>query len=109
MSSVISTDIIIALVVILIIMAIVIMLGKGDFLIAGYNTASKEEKEKYNIKRLRFLISAILLVSVVYAVLMIPFGQDVVGALTMTAVLVVLTFAVVILANTWAKKKKKKG
>ena len=105
MTAVISADIIIALVVILIIMAIIIMLGKGDFLIAGYNTASKEEKEKYNIKRLRFLISAILLVSVVYAVLMIPFGQDVVWAMTMTAVLVVLTLAVVILANTWAKKK----
>ena len=105
MSSVISTDIIIALVVVLITMAILIILGKGDFLIAGYNTASKEEKEKYNIKRLRFLISAILLVSVVYAVLMIPFGQDVVWAMTMTAVLVVLTLAVVILANTWAKKK----
>ena len=105
MTAVISADIIIALVVILIIMAIIIILGKGDFLIAGYNTASKEEKEKYNIKRLRFLISAILLVSAVYAVLMIPFGQDVVWALTMTAVLVVLALAVVILANTWAKKK----
>ena len=105
MATVISADIIIAMVVVLIILAIIIMLGKGDFLIAGYNTASKEEKEKYNIKRLRFLISAILLVSVVYAVLMIPFGQDVVWAMTMTAVLVVLTLAVVILANTWAKKK----
>ena len=105
MSSVISTDIIIALVVVLITMAILIILGKGDFLIAGYNTASKEEKEKYNIKRLRLLISAMLLVSVVYAVLMIPFGHDVVMVLMMTAVLVVLALAVVIFANTWAKRK----
>ena len=47
---------------ILLIMGIIILIGKGDNLIAGYNTASKEEKEQYNIKRLRGLIGGILLV-----------------------------------------------
>ena len=30
-------------------MSIIIAFGKGDDLIAGYNTASREEKEKVNI------------------------------------------------------------
>ena len=41
-------------------MGIVILVGKGDNLIAGYNTASKEEKSLYNIKRLRGLIGGLL-------------------------------------------------
>lgn len=38
------------------IMGVVILAGKGDNLIAGYNTASKEEREKYDVKRLRALL-----------------------------------------------------
>ena len=44
----------------LLIMGIVILVGKGDNLIAGYNTASKEEKSLYNIKRLRGQIGGLL-------------------------------------------------
>ncbi|MBU5269533.1 DUF3784 domain-containing protein [Clostridium cochlearium] len=29
------------------ILSITLLLGKGSFLIAGYNTSSKEEKEQY--------------------------------------------------------------
>ncbi len=39
-------------IVVLVICGIIFAFGKGDFLIAGYNTASKKEKEKYNKKRL---------------------------------------------------------
>ncbi len=34
------------------IMSITLLLGKGSWLIAGYNTATKEEKKKYNEKAL---------------------------------------------------------
>ena len=34
------------------IISMVLLVGKGSFLIAGYNTSSKEEKEKYNEKKL---------------------------------------------------------
>lgn len=34
------------------ILSAVLLLGKGSFLIAGYNTASEEEKKKYKEKRL---------------------------------------------------------
>lgn len=30
----------------------VFLMGKGSFLIAGYNTSSKQEKQRYNVRRL---------------------------------------------------------
>lgn len=38
--------------VIMAIGSIVLLMGKGSFLIAGFNTSRKEEKEQYNVKRL---------------------------------------------------------
>ena len=43
---------ILALAFIFIVMAIYLFLGKGSWLIAGYNTASAEEKSKYDEKKL---------------------------------------------------------
>ncbi len=40
------------MVILFAVVSMVIFSGKGDFLIAGFNTASEEEKEKYNIKLL---------------------------------------------------------
>ena len=37
---------------ILTLMSITLLLGHGSWLIAGYNTASKEEKAKYNEKKM---------------------------------------------------------
>lgn len=89
---------------ILLIMGIIILVGKGDNLIAGYNTASKEEKAQYNIKRLRGLIGGILVVLAPMMLLLL--GKE---SLAATLSFVVLTFVLcivmVILANTWAKKR----
>lgn len=89
---------------ILLIMGIIILIGKGDNLIAGYNTASKEEKEQYNIKRLRGLIGGILVVLAPMMLLLL--GRE---SLAATLSFVVLTFVLcivmVLLANTWAKKR----
>ena len=91
---------------ILLIMGIVVLIGKGDNLIAGYNTASKEERAKYNIKRLRGLIGGLLIV-------LAPMTFFLLREVSMTAMwsFVALTFVmsivVVILANTWAKKKNR--
>lgn len=41
-----------AVVVILTVMTVVLLTGKGANLVAGYNTASKEEQEKYDAKKL---------------------------------------------------------
>ena len=91
---------------ILLILGFIIFIGKGDNLIAGYNTASKEEKSQYNIKRLRGLIGGMLL-------LLAPMTFNLLRKETMTAtwtfvgLTFVLSIVVVILANTWAKKKDK--
>jgi len=85
-------------------MGIIILIGKGDNLIAGYNTASKEEKSQYNIKRLRGLIGGILVVLAPMMLLLL--GRE---SLAATLSFVVLTFVLcivmVLLANTWAKKR----
>lgn len=44
-----------------IIMALVLLTGRGSFLIAGYNTLPKEEKEKFNTKALCRFMGKILL------------------------------------------------
>jgi hypothetical protein len=33
-------------------LSVILLLGKGSFLIAGYNTASKETKQRYDAKKL---------------------------------------------------------
>ncbi|MBP5213027.1 MAG: DUF3784 domain-containing protein [Bacteroidales bacterium] len=90
----------------LVIMGIIILIGKGDNLIAGYNTASKEERAKYNIKRLRGLIGGLLIVMA--PMMFLLNGEDTMSATwSFVALVFVLCIVVVILANTWAKKKFK--
>ena len=91
---------------ILVIMGILVLIGKGDHLIAGYNTASPEEKAQVHIKRLRGLIGGFV---IVIAPLMCIFLRE--GTLAATwsfvALTTVLCIILLILANTWAKKKSK--
>lgn len=87
------------------IMGIIVLIGKGDNLIAGYNTASKEEREKYNIKRLRGLIGGLLVVMAPMIVLMLR-EETFTATWSFVGLTFILTIIVVVLANTWAKKKK---
>ena len=90
---------------ILIFFAIVIMTGKGDDLIAGYNTASEEKRKKVNIKRLRLLTSAILfLASIFLCAMTFIRNNEVLNAACIILIVILICF--VILANTWAKKKR---
>ena len=91
---------------ILAIMGIVILIGKGDMLIAGYNTASKEEREKYDIKRLRLVLGLLLLLLAVGFVVLIG-NEDMAAHVTFYVVATVLAIVAVALANTWAKRKRK--
>ncbi len=61
------------------IISITLLMGKGSFLIAGYNMMSKEEKQRYNVKRLcrvvgggTSAISVILLIATFYQFEMPP-------------------------------------
>ncbi len=85
------------------IMSIIIALGKGDDLIAGYNTASKEEKEEVNIKRLRLATAVMLLLSSIFVALL-PFASQM-QQYELIAALVFLVVVFIIIANTWCKKK----
>ena len=100
----IATTLIIAL--ILALMGIVIAIGKGDWLIAGYNTSSKEEKQKINIKRLRLLTSIYALFTSAFVIL-VPYAAQ---EKTVLYYLLIAGFwcalvPYLILANTWCKKK----
>ena len=80
------------------ILAIIILTGKGDNLIAGYNTSTEEEKEKYNIKRVRICVGGMLLI---LTPIMLLFADNFV---VLIAVVPPLSILSVILTNTWAKK-----
>ena len=97
--------VLIVLAVLLLIMGIFILIGKGDNLIAGYNTSSKEERSQYNIKRLRGLIGGFLLILAPMMVLLLG-EESLASGFSFSALTLVLCIVVVILANTWAKKKK---
>ena len=84
--------------VMILIMGIIILLGKGDKLIAGYNTASQQEREQYNIKRVRLCIGGL---SVIMAPILL-LGAD--NLIAMSPIIMILSFAAIILTNTWAKK-----
>ena len=88
-----------------IIFAIVFYLGKGDKLIAGYNTASEEERKKVNIQRLRILMSCISVITAAFCVSLPIVGNNIQAQLGAAAVFMAVIIFVVILANTWAKKK----
>ena len=86
------------------VLGILILLGKGDNLIAGYNTASKEEREQIDIKRLRMLVGGLLIVLAPMIVLMLG-KESMESSWSFVDIVFVLCIVVVILANTWAKTK----
>lgn len=84
-------------------MAIVIARGKGDGLIAGYNTASKEKKDKVNIKRLRLVTSIFLLICCTWCLLMPLAAYDKTLEHILLYSLAGITVVFLIIANTWCK------
>ena len=90
----------------LVIMGITILIGKGDNLIAGYNTASRREKEQYDIKRLRGLIGGFLIVLAPMTLILLE-EESMAATGAFIALTLVMCIVVIVLANTWAKKKSK--
>ena len=84
-------------------LAVLLLLGKGDMLIAGYNTASPEEREQYDIRRLSLLVALVLIVSAVGMVLLVLWPERL--AIAFSFIVIFICLLTVILANTWAKKK----
>ena len=102
-----STKIIVTgiIAILFLVFAIVFLMGKGDKLIAGYNTASEEEKRKVDIHKLRILMAILSVITAGYVSILPILGdnpQDQMGGIF---VFFAITIIFIILANTWAKKK----
>lgn len=87
---------------IVIVLGVIVGLGKGDFLISGYNTASPAKRESFNITRLRMLT---MCVCVVIGILLIISAFVSSFYPVMTAIAIAVAVADVVLMNTWAKRK----
>lgn len=88
------------------ILAVVFFMGKGTFLIAGYNTASQEEKAKYDEKKLGKVMGtgmiAIAFILVICGILNFQFPVWI-----MPVAIIAVTVIMVILSNTICKNKEK--
>jgi len=91
--------------IIFIILAVIFLMGKGDKLIAGYNTASEEEKSKFNIKRLRLLMAIICVITAGFLSIQPIIESNHATQMGAFFAFILVTMVFIILANTWAKKK----
>ena len=91
----------------LIVAAIMLIMGKGDWLIAGYNTASEEERKTVNIKRLRFVMALSMLLTALVIIVPVLMGkiEDRNTGINMAFGIIGICLITVILANTWCKRK----
>ena len=84
---------------------LLIISGRGDNLIAGYNTASEKEREQFNMKRLRLVIAGILLATTILFWISILMNDKDPYKFIVLIGMFPICFIGIILANTWAKKK----
>ena len=90
---------------IMVLLGVVVILGKGDKLISGYNTASEEEKAKFNIKRLRWLVALACWMTAIFTMSIVFFGGNTLYIALSTVSYVVIVIALIVCCNTWAKNK----
>lgn len=92
--------------IILAIFSIILLTGHGANLIAGYNTASKEEKDKYDAKKLSRVIGSGMIV-ITGLVFVMGIFENVLPASFATVSLIIVIIDIVIMlviANTVCKK-----
>lgn len=98
------------IVALFLVLTIILLSGKGGFLIAGYNTASKEEKAKYNEKKLcRVMGAGMGIITMVLAILAF-YKENTPGFFNWLMPVVILGTAIlmIILSNTICKEKTPK-
>ena len=93
------------------VMAVIIISGKGDSLIAGYNTASREAQDVYDKRRVRILVGVSLIVIGLalpaFGYLLVCGSKEFVMVAFPATAFVIIAAAFTI-AHFWAKKKDKK-
>ena len=90
--------------VVLFVLGILVAAGKADRWIAGYNTASEEERAKVNIKRVRWISAIILWISDIYLVFLAIANLSAIGIIITTLAFIVVCIIFSILAATSTKK-----
>lgn len=93
---------------IFILISILLLSGRGSWFIAGYNTASKEEKEKYNEKKLcRVVGSGMAFIAVVCVVIAIFANRIPAAFSNVILILILLDVAIIlVLSGTICKNKR---
>lgn len=89
----------------LVLLAVVILTGKGDGFIAGYNTAKEEERKQFNMKRLRAVVAVMILFTVAFVWYVNWLNDTVAIMLGAVPVFLIGNIAGIIIANTWCLKK----
>lgn len=89
---------------IFLVLSIILLSGKGGFLIAGYNTASDEEKAKYDEKKLCRVMGIMMLLITVLTVLLAILNSEQYAKLYSICV-VIIVVVTIIYVNLGCKKK----
>jgi len=92
-------------------MAVMILMGKGDSLIAGYNAASREAQNMYDRRRVRIIVGVLLILialSLPAMGILMALGYKEIVMLVFPALAFVLIAATFTIAHFWAKKRDKK-
>lgn len=82
-----------------VVMGVLVLIGKGDKLISGYNTASPEERAQYNIHRLRLIVGGGTILISAYITICCLLDN----VKFLFVFIIPITIAIVTLSNTWAK------
>lgn len=90
---------------ILAVMGIIIIIGKGDKLIAGYNTMSKRRRGMYHIRRIRIVIAGMLWVCAGYVFTLVRFAENMKFVTTSSFIFGIVILTAVVLCSTWAKRR----
>jgi len=93
-------------VLLFVVLSFVFLAGKGDKLIAGYNTASEEEKKQVDIRRLRLMMALISVLTACFLLLMGHFKDNGIIVLLPIAIgYLVVILVLAIFTNIWSRKK----
>lgn len=95
------------LVALMFVLSIVLLMGKGSFLIAGYNTSTKEQKQRYNEKRLCRVVGGGLSIITIIVGISAFYKFDLPSAISWFIPwgILVTSAIILVLANTICKAK----
>lgn len=88
---------------VLVLVGIAVLRGKCDEIIAGYSTASEEERQRYNMKRFRRVVASVFFVTAVLLFLLL--FESAWAVIVFCAACLLLCGILAVLTCTWVKIK----